>query len=97
MKNTYSNVYGGQSPDLQVWLREQSGDNCEQLSRLRRNLRVVRKAELTPRQAQMVELYFDQDMTMTEISKELCVCPSTVSRTISRAKQRLYRFLRYSL
>ena len=46
--------------DLTVWLRENAPDNEEQLARLRRNLRDARLRELTPRQRQMVELYYDQ-------------------------------------
>ena len=33
--------------DMTVWLRENSGDNAERLSRLKRNLRQARKQELT--------------------------------------------------
>lgn len=96
MKSMRSDVLRSNA-EFQMWLRAQSGDNSERLSRLRRNLKVVRETELTPRQAQMLKLYFDQDKTMTEISRELGVYPSTVSRTIRRAKSRLYRFLQYSL
>ena len=45
--------------DLAAWERENGEDNSEQLERLRRNLRRVRRAELTPRQAQLLHLYYD--------------------------------------
>ena len=83
--------------DLPVWLRENAPDNDEQLSRLRRNLRDARLRELTPRQRQMVELYYDQQMNTTAIAQLLCVQRSTVSRTLRRARARLYQFLRYGL
>lgn len=82
--------------DLQIWLQEHGRDNSEQLSRLRRNLRAAREQELTPRQAEMLRLYFDEEKTMVQIAQELGINRSTVSRTIARAKARLYRCLRYT-
>ena len=81
--------------DLTVWLRKNADTNDEQLSRLRRNLRLARERELTPRQQQMVTLYFDHGMSMPQIAQRLGVNSSTVSRTIRRAKEHLYRCLRY--
>lgn len=83
--------------DLTVWNRQNAADNSEQLARLRRNLRRAREQELTPRQRQMLELYFDQGMNIPRIAEELGVNRSTVSRTLRRAKDRLYRCLRYAL
>lgn len=83
--------------DMAVWLRENSPDNAEQIARLRRNLRRAREQELTPRQRQTVDMYFDRRMSISEIARELGVSPSSVSRTLRRAQTRLRRFLRYSL
>lgn len=83
--------------DLTVWNRAHAQDNAEQLARLRRNLRRAREQELTPRQRQMVELYYDQGMNIPQIAGELGLNPSTVSRTLRRARNRLYRCLRYAL
>ena len=83
--------------DMTVWMRANAQDNSEQLSRLRRNLRLARERELTERQREMVSLYYDQGMTMPQIAERLGVNRSTVSRTLRRARDRLYRFLRYTL
>ena len=83
--------------DLTVWTRQNAGDNSERLERLRRNLRQARERELTPRQRQMLELYYDQGMTIPQIAGEMGLHRSTVSRTLRRARDRLYRFLRYAL
>ena len=45
----------------------------------------------------MLELYYDQGLTMGQIALKLNLNRSTVSRTLSRAKDKLYRCLRYSL
>ena len=81
--------------DLQVWMRENAEDNSEQLSRLKRKLRQARELELTPRQRQVLAMHFDQDLSVTQIARELHVNPSTITRTLQRAKGRLRRCLRY--
>ena len=81
--------------DLQVWMRENAEDNSEQLSRLKRNLRQARELELTPPQRQVLTMHFDQDLSVTQIARELHVNPSTITRTLQRAKGRLRRCLRY--
>ena len=83
--------------DMTVWLRDNANTNSELLIRLRQNLRRARQQELTPRQQQVLTLYYDQGMNMTQSAQTLGVNCSTVSRTIRRAKQRLYRCLRYCL
>ena len=83
--------------DLTVWKRQNDPDNAEQMDRLRRNLRQARERELTPRQRQMVALYYDRGLTMAQIAGRLGVNRSTVSRTLRRARDRLYRYLRYGL
>ena len=82
--------------DMAVYMRAAAPDNDETIERLKRNLRLARRQELTPRQAQMLYLYFDREMTMEQVGKKLCVTKSTVSRTISRAERRLKRCLRYA-
>ena len=89
---------GGQFlADLANWQRESAPDNSADLERLRRNLRFARQQVLTKRQQQMLELYYDQGLTMGQIALQLNLNRSTVSRTLSRAKDKLYRCLRYSL
>lgn len=83
--------------DLAAWERENGEDNSEQLERLRRNLRRVRRTELTSRQAELLHLYYDLGLSMPRIAKELGIDKSTVSRTIARGRERLKRYLQYSL
>lgn len=82
--------------DMTVWLRENAEDNHEQMERLLRNLKKARANELTPRQQQMLEMRFEQNMRVTEIARELGLNRSTVSRTLRRAQERLRRCLQYS-
>ena len=95
MKNIRYDGPGGIYSEWELWQREQQGDNSETLERLRRNLRKARAAELTPRQAELLRMHFDEGKTIRQIARELNVAPSTVSRTVNRAKERLRRCLRY--
>lgn len=106
MKNTpYSRMKGSSRSrrgslfegDMAVYLRTVANDNEDTLCRLKRNLRAARRQELTPRQSQVLRMYFEEEMTMTAIGEVLGISKSTVSRTIARAKGRLQRCLRYSL
>lgn len=98
MRNTrFDNRSSEWLGDLTVWLRANGEDNAEQLERLRRNLRRARELELTPCQRQVVDMHFEREMSVTEIARELGVNPSSVSRTLGRAKQTLRRCLQYSL
>ena len=83
--------------DMTVWMREHAEDNSDQLERLRRNLRRAREQELTPRQREILALYYDRGLKMPQIARKLGINRSTVSRTVTRAKERLYRCLRYAL
>ena len=83
--------------DLTVYLRETGEDNALQLERLRRNLRAARERELTPRQRVIVEMHYDRGLSGREIARRLGVHPSTVSRTLSRARRRLRRCLEYAI
>lgn len=57
--------------------------------------RVIRE-ELTPRQQEMVTMYYMDGMNMREISDKVGVSISTVSRTISRGRGRLRKYLKYN-
>ena len=83
--------------EMAAWLREQGEDNEGDILRLKRNLRIVREAELTPRQRQLLEMRFEQNMSNIDIAQALGLDRSTVSRTLTRARRRVYRFLRYGL
>ena len=64
-------------------------------NRTGRLLSVAIAEELTARQAQMVRLYFLEQHNMREIAEELSVNPSTVSRTLSVARAKLRRCMRF--
>lgn len=80
---------------LAQW-RQGDGANSQRLRRLRRRLPDA-LAELTPRQREMLRLQYEQELSVTDISRQLGVNKSTVSRCLRRARQRLYDRLRFTL
>ena len=82
-------VYG----DMTAWIAAHAGDNESDLMRLKRNLRLAREEELTARQRELLRLRYEENMTAAAIGRD----KSTVSRTLSRARRRLYKCLRYGL
>ena len=49
------------------------------------------------RQRELLRLRYEENMTVTEIAAAIGRDKSTVSRTLSRARRRLYKCLRYGL
>ena len=56
---------------------------------------LVLQAQVIQRQRLYMSMYYGQNMSMDAIAKQLGVNKSTVSRTLKRGRQRLYRCLRY--
>ena len=86
-------VYG----DMSAWITAHAGDNESDLARLKRNLRLAREEELTARQRELLRLRYEENLSVSEIAALIGRDKSTVSRTPSRARRRLYKCLRYGL
>lgn len=74
---------------------EEDGGADRRLATVRANLARAMQEELTPRQREMLLLYYAEGLDMPQISRLLGVNKSTVSRTIKRGERRLGRCLRY--
>ena len=82
---------------LCLWRQEVSGDNQERIRRLLSNLPLAVQQELTPRQREILQMRFTGGMSVTAIAEKLGLNKSTVSRSLARSMERLYKSLRYSL
>lgn len=80
---------------LELSAEQEAQTNTQQMQRLKRALREVIKNDLTPRQKEMVVLYYYEGMSMTRIAEKLNRDLSTVSRTIKRAKRNIHDRLKY--
>ena len=81
---------------LHLWMQEESDDNGRRRQRLLHNLTKAVAEELTPRQREMLHLYYYEQLNMVQIAARLGVNKSTVSRTLCRARRRLHHILQYS-
>jgi len=59
-------------------------------------VRLAMNEELTNRQRELIDLYYLEQMSMTEIAQSLGISPSTVSRTLKRGKGRLKKYIKYN-
>jgi len=83
------------SAEMTLYARQVAAHNSAEHSRLKRNLIKAIREELTPRQREVLTMYYARNMSVNDVAAALEVCPSTVSRTLKRAEQRLFRCLRY--
>ena len=94
MRNTsYDNA--AYLADLSVYVQLMSEDNSAQLGQLKRNLAHALRHDVTPKQREYLTLYYAEGLNLREISERTGVHKSTVSRTMKRGRERLYRCLRY--
>ena len=74
---------------------EEVDEESDGHSRLVENLLCCIREDVTPRQREVLLLYYFRGMKQIEIAQQLGVARSTVSRTIQRGERRLKRCLRY--
>ncbi len=82
----------------EMFLREILGtgrDNRRHLELAQNALHDIIAQELTERQKQLMLMYFFEKRTMMEIGELLGISKSTVSRTMTRAKARIFKAMRF--
>lgn len=93
-RNTYSDTYTGEA-DKGIRLILGGGDEEDSARRLRRVLLNVINNELTPRQKEIIMLYYFKDADIVTIGRKLGISPQAVSAAMSRARLRMFRILKY--
>lgn len=82
--------------DLEEYARQMSDEPDQAHQALREKLSLVLREEVTPRQREIMALYYGKGLNMREIAEALGLERSTVSRTLKRGEERVRRCLRYS-
>ena len=95
MPDTRYRKGGAYAADMAVYARAMASDNSAQMSRVKRNLLRALREDVTPRQREMLLLYYGEQLNMRQIGTRLGVDKSTVSRTIKRARRNLRDRLKY--
>ncbi|MBP3242943.1 MAG: sigma-70 region 4 domain-containing protein [Ruminococcus sp.] len=92
-RESYSDTFTGR---LDQNIRELLEENdTSEGAKLRRILLKIIKNELTPRQREIIMLYYFKSMDIASIASELDISPQSVSATMSRARLRIFRILQY--
>lgn len=77
-------------------LSDSSGEsNAAVLKIAKRALRKIIEEQLTARQKQFIVLYYYKEMDMPSIAQMCNVNASTVSRTLNRARQKIFAYMKY--
>ncbi len=93
-RKSYSDTFTGAADEgIRAIIEQKTDDNDR--SRLKNILLKVINNELTPRQKQIIVLYYFQKKDIVAISRELDVTPQAVSAAMSRARLRMFRILQY--
>lgn len=86
---------GRYAADMAVYARMMAEDNSNQMRQVRGNLVRALREDVTPRQRELLLLYYEEGLNMREIGERLGLDRSSISRTIKRGEARLRRCLRY--
>lgn len=92
---TFDDRFDGAKPDNAVTELLGMGTGETKNSRVRKILLKVIKGELTETQQKMIMMYYFKNMTMQKIADETGVSVQAVSAALARARNRLFRILRY--
>ncbi len=94
MGRTFSNYY---TYDEELYRNATCyGSNKQELLKLSDDLKKAILTDLTDRQAELVQMYYFDNLTIPEIARRLNLNKSTVSRGLKSARIRLRNVLKYS-
>ena len=60
-------------------------------------LKVIIDNELTECEKTVITMHYFENKKISQIANELCVNPSTVTRTVFRAERKIEKFMKYAL
>ena len=85
----------GTPPELARWAALTAEDNSMELAVLRGRLAQALTEEVTPRQREVLAMYYREELNLEQIGRRLGVNRSSVCRTLRRGENRLRRCLRF--
>ena len=87
-------IFGDRMPTVNIFEGE---SNSRQLCLMKKALGQAINSELTDRQKQIVNEYYFNGSTVTQIAAKYGITKSTVSRHLTRSRERLKGALRYGM
>lgn len=95
IRKTYSDTFSGKADNALRALLGEEDESDERGRKLKRILLKVINNELTPRQKEIIMLYYFKETDIVAIGKILGITPQAVSAALKRARLRLFRILQY--
>ena len=83
-------------PEFELFLKMNSADNSGDIKALQKALNRAIETELTLKQSEILNMYFYENLNMTQIAAIYNVNKSTISRHIKNATEKLRKTLRYA-
>ncbi len=74
---------------------EDNEECTEKREKIRKIMARIIKNDLTARQREIIVLYYYSGKGVTEIAQILKIAPSTVSRTIKAARNKIFKYMKY--
>ncbi len=95
-RESYSDTFTGEA-DKNIRDVLESESDKDSIRKLKKLLLNVINNELTPRQKQIIVLYYFKKTDIVNIARQLEITPQAVSAVMSRARVRMYRIMQYYL
>ena len=95
-RKRYSDKTTGEA-DKNIRAIIEARSNESSVSRLKRILLNIINNELTPRQKEIIMLYYFKGLDTVTIARQYGITPQAVSAIMSRARKRMYRIMKYCL
>lgn len=97
IRESYSDSFSGEE-DMNIRdILDSCGESEDSARRLKRTLIRVIDNELTPRQKEIMYLYYFKGCNIAQISRHFGITDQAVSAAMARARKRIFRILQYYL
>lgn len=95
IRESYSDQFNGRADEniRRILSCEDDGENHAR--RIRRILMKVIDNELTPRQKEIIMLYYFKELNTLQIAERLGITNQAVSASMSRSKNKIFRIMKY--
>lgn len=93
-RESYSDTYTGEA-DRSIRAILEIDSEEDSIRTLKKLLLNVINNELTPRQKEIIVLYYFKGIDTVTIAKQLGITPQAVSAVMSRARIRMYKIMKY--
>lgn len=93
-RESYSDTYTGEA-DKSIRAILESNNEEDSVRKLKKLLLNVINNELTPRQKEIIMLYYFKNIDTVTIAHQLGITPQAVSAVMSCARIRMYRIMQY--